>query len=78
MQINKLLCIIHTFVKVVCEKIAFEDIIFVSENLRINIKTCLFAETIFHKLKNKLIQTGPKTTYRHVISCFQSSPKQSQ
>jgi len=54
MQINKLLSIIHMLVKVVYEKIAYEDTNFNSEYLRINIKKlgCL------HKLKNKLIQTG--------------------
>jgi len=33
MQINKLLCIIHKLVKVVYEKTAYEDTIFVSENI---------------------------------------------
>jgi len=33
MQINKLLCIIHKHVKKIYEKIAYEDTIFVSENL---------------------------------------------
>jgi len=32
MQINKFLCIIHKFVKVVFEKTAYVDTIFVSEN----------------------------------------------
>jgi len=35
--------IIHKLVKVVYEKTANEDTIFVSENLRINIKAYLFA-----------------------------------
>jgi len=43
MQIYKLLCIIHKLVKVVYEKRAYEDTIFVSENLRINMKAYLFA-----------------------------------
>jgi len=42
MQINKLLCITHKLVKVVYEKIAYENTIFVNENLRINIKAYLF------------------------------------
>jgi hypothetical protein len=43
MQINKLLCIIHNHVKVVYQKTAYEDTIFGSENLWINIKAYLFA-----------------------------------
>jgi len=55
MQINKLLCIIHNLVKVVYGKTAYEDTIFIGENLWINIKLiCL------RKLKNKPIQMGPK------------------
>jgi len=38
MQTNKLLCVIYKFVKVV-----YEDTIFVSDNLWINIKVYLFA-----------------------------------
>jgi len=38
MQINKLICIIHKLVKVVYGKTAYEDAVFVSENLRIGIK----------------------------------------
>jgi hypothetical protein len=33
MKINKLLCIIHKLVKIVYEKTAYENTIFVSENL---------------------------------------------
>jgi len=40
---HKLLCIIHKLVKVVYKKTTYEDIIFVSKNLRINIKAYLFA-----------------------------------
>jgi len=43
MQINKLLCIIHKFVKVLMKKKTYEDSTFVSENLRIEIKAYLFA-----------------------------------
>jgi len=50
----------HKLVNVVYEKTAYEDTIFVSENLGINIKAYLFACAIFHSLKNKPIQTGPK------------------
>jgi len=50
----------HKLVNVVYEKTAYEDTIFVSENLGINIKAYLFACAIFHRLKNKPIQTGPK------------------
>jgi len=32
-QISKLLCIIHMFVKVLLKKTAYEDTIFVSDNL---------------------------------------------
>jgi len=42
MQINKFLCIIRKFVQVVHVKTAYEDTIFVSENLWINIKAYLF------------------------------------
>jgi len=76
MQINKLLCIIHKFVKVVYEKAAQEETIFVSENLWINIKADLFAWAIFHKLKNNPIQTGTKresslgfSGYKPYVSC---------
>jgi hypothetical protein len=58
MQINKLLCIIK-FVNIVYEKTAFEDTIFIKENLWVNLKTYLFAQANFHKLKNKSIQMGP-------------------
>jgi len=43
MQINKLLCVVHKFVKVVYENTAYEDTIFIIENLWINTKTYLFA-----------------------------------
>ena len=43
MQTNKLLCIAYKLVNVVYEKIAYEDTIFVSEDLWINIKAYLFA-----------------------------------
>jgi hypothetical protein len=59
MKINNFLCIIYKFVKIIYKKIAYEDTIFASENLRINMKVYLFAWAIFYKLKNKLIQTGP-------------------
>jgi len=36
-------------------------LIFVSENLWINIKAYLFAQATFNKLKSKIIQTGPKS-----------------
>jgi len=50
MQINKLLFIVHEFVKVVYEKTTYEDNFLVSKNLWINIKVYLFAKTIFYKL----------------------------
>jgi len=65
MQINELLCIIHKLIKVVYEKTAYEDTIFISKNLWINIKAYLFALAIFHKLKNKPIQTGPRSTWEN-------------
>jgi len=43
MQINKLLWYVHKLVKVVYEKTTYEDTIFVSENLWINIRAYLFA-----------------------------------
>jgi len=43
MQINIPLCIIYKLVNVVYEKIAYESTIIVNENLRIKIKTYLFA-----------------------------------
>jgi len=43
MQINKLLCIIHKFLNIVYEKTVYKYTISVSENLKINIKTYLFA-----------------------------------
>lgn len=59
MHINKLLCIIYKLVKLVYEKTTYEDAIFVSKNLKINIKPYLFAKAIFHKLKISSIQTRP-------------------
>lgn len=62
MQINKLLCIIRKLLKVVYEKTTYEDIVFVSENLGTNINLIYL-----HKLKNKLIQTAPKSSIvKHV------------
>jgi len=66
MQINNLLCIIHKLVKVVYEQSTYEAIILVGENLRINIKAYLFAWAIFHKLKNKPIQTGPMSIKNNI------------
>jgi len=65
MQINDLLCIIHKLIKVVYEKTTYEDTIFTSENLRINIKAYFFALAISHKLKNKPIQTGPWSAWEN-------------
>jgi hypothetical protein len=61
MQINKLLCIIHKLRKVVYNKTTSGDTNFVSANLRINIKAHWFEKAIFNKLKNKSIQTSPKS-----------------
>jgi len=38
----------------------FEGTIFIWKNVRINIKSYLYAYAVFHKLKNKSIQTGLK------------------
>jgi hypothetical protein len=43
MEIYKLLCITHKRVSVVYEKTSYEDTIFASEDLWINIKDYLFA-----------------------------------
>jgi len=47
----KLLYIIYKFVKLFYEKPFYEDTIFISESLKIKIKTYLFTLAIFHKLK---------------------------
>jgi len=79
MQIIKLICIIHKLVNVVYEKIVYEDITFVNENLYIIVKACLFAQAIFHKIINISIQTDPKclhffleTKCLHVFGLFLS------
>jgi hypothetical protein len=47
----------YKFVKVAYENIAYNNTIFISENLSINIKLYLLAYALLHKLKNKIIQT---------------------
>lgn len=52
MKINKISCIIHKFVRVVYEKLAYEDPIFVSEDLTSKL-------IYLHKIKNKSIHINP-------------------
>jgi hypothetical protein len=69
MQINKLLYIIRSL------STTYENTIFINKNLWINKKAYLFAQVIFHMLKNQLIQTRTYTNPKSLIKFIHSGFK---